>query len=81
MSHIQVVMDSRPASIHEQHYNNFFKWERYFQSLVYVLLGIGAPQAAGKVNRAYKGLLLARNETNCQVKRARLSAIFGTSST
>ena len=46
------------------------------KGIFYVLLGIGAPQAARKVNYAYQELLLARNIATRKVKRARLSAIF-----
>lgn len=76
MSHLQVVMDTRHASIHEQHRNTLLKWENSFRSLHYVLLGIGAPGAARKINRVYNSLILARKEARRQIKRARFSPIF-----
>jgi len=72
LGHLQVVMDSRHSAIHEQHRNTFRNWEKYFRSLIYVSLGIGAPKSAQMISRLYESLLVARKEAKRQIKRARL---------
>jgi hypothetical protein len=72
LSHLQTVMNSRHAVIHVQHRNTLPNWEKYFKSLIYVSLGIGATRSARMISRIYESLLAARKEARRQIKRARL---------
>ncbi|EFX81882.1 hypothetical protein DAPPUDRAFT_241655 [Daphnia pulex] len=72
LSHIQTVMNSRHAVIHVQHRNTLPNWQKYFKSLIYVSLGIGATRSARMISRIYESLLAARKEARRQIKRARL---------
>jgi len=71
LGHLQVVMDSRHSAIHEQHRNTLRNWGKYFKSLIYASLGIGAQKSARMISRLYESLLVARKEAKRQIKRAR----------
>jgi hypothetical protein len=72
MSHLKVVMSSRHSAIHEQHVNTLREWPKYFRSLIYVSLGIGAPKSARMISRLYESLVAARKQARREIKRARL---------
>ncbi|EFX72752.1 hypothetical protein DAPPUDRAFT_110389 [Daphnia pulex] len=72
LGHLKVVMSSRHSAIHEQHVNTLREWPKFFKSLIYVSLGIGAPKAARMISRIYKSLVAARKQARRQIKRARL---------
>jgi hypothetical protein len=64
-------MKSRHSAIHEQHVNTLRDWEKFFKSLIYVSLGIGAPKSARMISRLYKSLVAARKQARREIKRAR----------
>lgn len=72
LGHLRIVMDSRHSAIHEQHLNTLRDWPKYFKSLIYVSLGIGAQKSARIISRLYENLLAAKKEAKRQIKRARL---------
>ncbi|EFX90173.1 hypothetical protein DAPPUDRAFT_310046 [Daphnia pulex] len=72
LGHLRIVMNSRHSAIHEQHLNTLRDWPKYFKSLIYVSLGIGALKSAHIISCLYENLLAAKKEAKRQIKRARL---------
>ena len=69
-----MVADGRHAAVHEQKTKLLSNWQKYLNSMLYVMKGIGAMSAAKTIGRARSHLVRARDRARRLVNPVQQSA-------
>ena len=71
LSNLKIAADGRHAAVHEQKIKLLSNWQKYLDSMICVMKGIGAMAAAKTIGRARSHLVRARDRARTSVLHSR----------